>query len=70
MKTFGKSHTLMNEIHWRDFFTHIAFHFPRILAKRFIQSMRALPGVTMKIIFALGAKDALVFHWSMLACAN
>lgn len=30
VKEFGKNHTLINELYWRDFFTHIAFHFPYI----------------------------------------
>jgi deoxyribodipyrimidine photo-lyase len=32
---FGKEHTLINELYWRDFFTHIAFHFPHALGKPF-----------------------------------
>jgi deoxyribodipyrimidine photo-lyase len=32
---FGSQHTLINELHWRDFFTHIAFHFPRIFREAF-----------------------------------
>lgn len=26
----GSTHTLITELHWRDFFTHIAFHFPHV----------------------------------------
>jgi deoxyribodipyrimidine photo-lyase len=32
---FGKSHTLITELYWRDFFTHIAFHFPRVIGGSF-----------------------------------
>lgn len=32
---FGKHHTLVNELYWRDFFTHIAFHFPRVFNHAF-----------------------------------
>jgi len=32
---FGKSHTLITEIHWRDFFTHIAFHYPQVFGHAF-----------------------------------
>lgn len=32
---FGESHTLINELYWRDFFTHIAFHFPHIFTGAF-----------------------------------
>jgi deoxyribodipyrimidine photo-lyase len=32
---FGKDHTLIGELYWRDFFTHVAFHFPHVLGKSF-----------------------------------
>ncbi|MCD6039736.1 MAG: phrA [Gammaproteobacteria bacterium] len=35
MKNFGKKHILMTELQWRDFFTHIAFHYPRVFGKAF-----------------------------------
>jgi deoxyribodipyrimidine photo-lyase len=31
----GVSHTLINELYWRDFFTHIAFFFPEVFGKSF-----------------------------------
>ncbi len=31
----GDSHTLINELYWRDFFTHIAFHFPHVFEGAF-----------------------------------
>lgn len=36
-KYLGKSHTLIREFYWRDFFTHIAFHFPRVFGGAFYQ---------------------------------
>lgn len=30
VKNFGRGHTLINELFWRDFFTHIAFHYPHV----------------------------------------
>lgn len=30
-KTFSSSHTLITELYWRDFFTHINYHFPKVL---------------------------------------
>ncbi len=27
----GESHTLIRELYWRDFFTHIIYHYPRVL---------------------------------------
>lgn len=32
---FGREHTLIKELYWRDFFTHIAFHYPRVLGEAF-----------------------------------
>lgn len=34
-KKLGSSHGLIRELYWRDFFTHIAFHFPTIFGKSF-----------------------------------
>ena len=31
----GAEHTLLSELHWRDFFTHIAFHFPHVFKGAF-----------------------------------
>jgi len=35
VKNFGKKHTLINELHWRDFFTHVAFHYPHVFGEAF-----------------------------------
>ena len=35
VKNFGRGHTLINELHWRDFFTHIAFHYPTVFGESF-----------------------------------
>lgn len=32
---FGKSHTLISELYWRDFFSHIGFHFPHVYSGAF-----------------------------------
>ncbi len=34
-RAFGSKHTLLNEIYWRDFFTHIAWHFPNVFGEAF-----------------------------------
>ncbi len=34
-KTFSESHTLINQLYWRDFFTQIAFHFPHVFKGAF-----------------------------------
>ncbi|MDD9952970.1 MAG: deoxyribodipyrimidine photo-lyase [Candidatus Woesearchaeota archaeon] len=33
--TLGEEHILINELIWRDFFTHIAFHFPHVFGGPF-----------------------------------
>ncbi len=32
---FGTGHTLIRELYWRDFFTHIAWHFPHVFGHAF-----------------------------------
>lgn len=32
---FGKDHTMISELYWRDFFTHIAYHFPHVFKSAF-----------------------------------
>lgn len=34
---FGESHTLIRELYWRDFFTHIGFHYPHVFGASFYQ---------------------------------
>lgn len=34
-KIFDRKHTLITELYWRDFFTHIAFHFPHVFSGAF-----------------------------------
>lgn len=40
--TLGQYHTLVNELHWRDFFTHIAYHFPHVFEGSFHQKYHSL----------------------------
>lgn len=35
LQKFGESHTLITELHWRDFFTYIAYHFPYVFKGAF-----------------------------------
>jgi deoxyribodipyrimidine photo-lyase len=39
---FGPHHLLINELYWRDFFTHIGFHFPRVFGQAFHQKYDAI----------------------------
>ena len=40
--TLGVGHTLIREIYWRDFFTHIAWHFPHVFGHAFYRHYDAL----------------------------
>ena len=42
VETFGPHHTLINELYWRDFFTHIAFHFPHVFKSAFHREYDAI----------------------------
>ena len=42
VKYFGESHTLIRELYWRDFFSHIGFHFPHVFKKSFNQKYNRL----------------------------
>ena len=35
LKTFGIEHPLIRQLYWRDFFTHIGYHFPHVFKKAF-----------------------------------
>jgi deoxyribodipyrimidine photo-lyase len=39
---FGVGHTLIRELYWRDFFTHIAWHFPHVFSGAFHQRLDRL----------------------------
>jgi deoxyribodipyrimidine photo-lyase len=41
-KKLGTGHTLIRELLWRDFFHHIAFHFPHVFQGAFNRSLDAL----------------------------
>lgn len=42
VSTLGVTHTLIRELYWRDFFTHIAWHFPRVFGHAFNQQYDAI----------------------------
>ena len=35
LNTLGSEHSLLRQFYWRDFFTHIGFHFPRVFGQAF-----------------------------------
>lgn len=41
-KSLGASHTLIRELYWRDFFTHIAWHFPHVFKGAFNRAYDAI----------------------------
>ncbi len=43
LKQQNAHHTLINELHWRDFFTHIGFHFPRVFSGAFHEVYDHIP---------------------------
>jgi deoxyribodipyrimidine photo-lyase len=41
-KSLGASHTLIRELYWRDFFTHIGWHFPHVFKGSFNRAYDAI----------------------------
>ena len=41
--TLGPDHPLLRQFYWRDFFTHIAYHFPQVFGHAFIEKFDKLP---------------------------
>lgn len=39
----GRHHPLISELYWRDFFTHIVFHFPHVLGQAFHEKYATIP---------------------------
>ncbi|MCF8359698.1 MAG: DNA photolyase family protein [Prolixibacteraceae bacterium] len=40
---YSKGHPLINELYWRDFFTHIVFHFPHVFKGAFREKYDGIP---------------------------
>jgi deoxyribodipyrimidine photo-lyase len=41
-KVLGADHSLLRELYWRDFFTHIGYHFPHVFGQAFRQKYDAI----------------------------
>jgi len=54
-------HTLINELHWRDFFTHIAVAFPYVFTHAFKEKFDALSWSDDKILFDTWCKEQTGF---------
>lgn len=39
----GSSHMLLKQLYWRDFFTHIAYHFPHVFGNSFHEKFQNIP---------------------------
>jgi len=42
VEQLGSEHPLLRQLYWRDFFTHIAYHFPRVFGHAFIEKLENL----------------------------
>lgn len=44
-KNLGSDHPLLRQLYWRDFFSHIGFHFPHVFTHSFRNKYRNLPWI-------------------------
>ncbi|RMG39833.1 MAG: deoxyribodipyrimidine photo-lyase [Candidatus Dadabacteria bacterium] len=51
-KRLGSSHTLIRELYWRDFFTHLAFFFPHVFGHSFHKKYDQIEWTTSRKHFA------------------
>jgi deoxyribodipyrimidine photo-lyase len=42
IKQLGSEHPLLRQLYWRDFFTHIAYHFPLVFGRAFLEKFADL----------------------------
>lgn len=52
-KNLGISHPLLRQLFWRDFFTHIAYHYPRVLGHAFNEKFENIPWQNNETLFDL-----------------
>jgi deoxyribodipyrimidine photo-lyase len=43
VSVLGEAHPLLRQLYWRDFFTHIAFHFPHVFGHAFHERYNQIP---------------------------
>lgn len=51
LQVLGPTHTLITEIHWRDFFTYIMHHYPYSFSKEFNKKYQKIPWSKNKTTF-------------------
>jgi deoxyribodipyrimidine photo-lyase len=42
LECLGSEHPLIRQFYWRDFFTHLAYHFPRVFGQAFLSHFAAM----------------------------
>jgi deoxyribodipyrimidine photo-lyase len=42
IEQLGSEHPLLRQLYWRDFFTHIAYHFPQVFGRAFLEKFADL----------------------------
>jgi deoxyribodipyrimidine photo-lyase len=42
IEQLGSDHPLLRQLYWRDFFTHIAYHFPQVFGRSFLEKFADL----------------------------
>ena len=42
LERLGSEHPLLRQLYWRDFFTHIAYHFPQVFGRAFLEKFANL----------------------------
>lgn len=47
----GPSHPLIRQLYWRDFYTHIAYHYPHVFTRAFKRRYNAIQWNTDKVLF-------------------
>ena len=47
----GSEHPLIRQLYWRDFFTHIAYHFPQVFGHAFLEKFEHLPWDNNQTLF-------------------
>ena len=60
-EVLGENHTIMREIYWREFFSHILFHFPHAQKTSFKQKFQKIPWSKSKESFEKWSKGKTGF---------
>jgi deoxyribodipyrimidine photo-lyase len=61
IKNLGQSHTIISELHWRDFFTYIMHHSPYSYSKEFNKKFQKIPWSTNEKSFSKWCKGETGF---------